>query len=93
MAFLNSKELYRGDGIILTSTGRDYDFSHTIENENDYAVRIHLTGEYEAMVEDAIVPAHNWIGLFAGYTGPVTEAAFEDGEFVIEYYDEEEEVA
>lgn len=42
------------------------------------------------MVEDAIVPAHNWIGLFAGYTGPMTEAAFEDGEFVIECYDEED---
>lgn len=84
--------LFQNQGITLISTGRDYDFSHTLENENDYPVRIHLTGKYEYMVEETVIPAHDWVGLFAGYTGPVTEAAFEEGKFVIKCYDEEAEV-
>ena len=85
--------LWEDQGVRLYSTGRNYDFSHTVENDNDFPVKISLTGEYECMLDDTIVPAREWIGLFAGFTGDVMEAAFKDGAFVIECCDKKEEDA
>lgn len=55
------KVVYDKDGIKVATTGRDYDFIATIENDTDE----------EYCVEDLglCVPAHDWVGLLADDEG------------------------
>lgn len=73
--------------IIFKKTGRDYDFIATIENENDYPVRV--IDYYENELEDIIVPANDWVGLFADERGRMWVKKIEKGEYSLGEVDDE----
>jgi len=53
--------------IIFKKTGRNYDFIATIENTNDFPIRV--IDYYDAELEDLVVPANGWIGLLSDEEG------------------------
>lgn len=65
--------------IIFKKTGRNYDFIATIENTNDFPVRV--IDYYDAELEDLVVPANDWIGLLADETGRMWVKKIRDGAY------------
>ena len=57
----SNEVIYDRDGIIVKTTGRDYDFIATIENNTD-------KDQYIEEI-DTTVPAHDWVGLLADDDG------------------------
>lgn len=53
--------IYDKDGIKVTTTGRDYDFIATIENDTDEEYCVEELG--------LCVPAHDWVGFLADDEG------------------------
>lgn len=53
--------VYDKDGIKVTTTGRDYDFIATIENDTDEEYCVEELG--------LCIPAHDWVGLLADDEG------------------------
>ena len=55
------KVIYDKDGIVVKTTGKDYDFIATIENNTDE--------DYYINEIDMNIPAHDWVGLLADEDG------------------------
>lgn len=51
------------NGVTAKRTGRDYDFIATLENDNDEAVEIAFTDDFEDTPEPFIIHPHGWIGV------------------------------
>ena len=82
---MQKKTIYEWDGIRIATTGRDYDFIATVENDSDNAVELRFTGDYaeesgyEEYFEPFIVPPHDWVGI----CGWKMLEAFENGCFEV----------
>ena len=77
--------IYEDDTIVVTDTGRDYDFIATVENiDRTYPIRIKFTGDFD-YIEPIEIDANDWIGILADDEGIDEIHAFMTNNFVYEY--------
>lgn len=65
------KTVYENEQIVVTETGRDYDFVATIVNKSDNKIKINFLDKYADLEPIELdksdlgnIKAHDWCGLF-----------------------------
>jgi len=91
-----TKTVYENEDVIISTTGRDYDFVATIQNKtlSDIVLTLPQTDDFagsEAEPWEYRVPADNWVGLFYHeYQGNIQQA-LEQGDFTVREVDADDE--
>lgn len=73
--------VYEDGDIVVTKTGRNYDFIAIVENKNNYAIRVIIGDEYDGEYFD--IDANEWIGILADEDGYYCLEELRKGNFKI----------
>ena len=91
-----TKTVYENDSVVVSTTGRDYDFVATIENKTSRNIILTLPQTDDFAGSDVepwqyTIPACNWVGLFNHEYDGNTKQALEQGDFMIREADADNE--
>ena len=78
---ISPQVVYEDGDIVVTKTGRDYDFIGVIENQNDYAIRVIVGDECDEEYFD--IDGNEWIGILADEDGYYCLEELRKGNFKI----------
>lgn len=76
------KSKYDGYGQVnIKSTGHDYDFIATIENDTDKTLKLYIDDLEGWYSEPVVIPAHDWVGFLADDEGRFQVESIMNGDF------------